>query len=240
MERANLLDSEVRYEEQSVSEVQSHTTLRLTVRGCLNSAAHMLIGANVFVALWFSFKSTPISAFQLHVGLCVVGYQLLMSHAILSLNEDNTWSSRLPVLYRMRLHVALQIIGSVLAIAGSVIMMMEKSVNFTSVHGKLALAALIFTSVSLINGTISFFSNGRRNTIKIAKMNHVLCGTAAFVISSVCLCFGYYKNSFKKWASHDVAIVMISITCLYTAIVVIRPGKTFIRKFLNVFKIKVC
>ncbi|XP_014358874.2 uncharacterized protein LOC106711149 [Papilio machaon] len=214
--------------------------VRLTVRGCLNSIAHMLIGANVFVALCFAFKSSPISAFHLHIGLCVIGYQLLMSHAILSLNKDNAWSSRLPVLYRMRLHVALQIVGSVLAIAGSIIMMMDKSVNFTSVHGKLALAALIITGISLINGTISYFSNGRRNTIKIVKMNHVLFGTLAFVISSVCLCFGYYKNSFTKWASPGVAIVMICITCIYTAIVVIRPGRTFIRKYSNVFKNKMC
>lgn len=75
MERDSLLDSEFQNEDQSVNGIDDNRaiTVWLTIRGCLNSVAHMLIGANVFVALWFAFKSTPISAFQLHVGLCVIG-----------------------------------------------------------------------------------------------------------------------------------------------------------------------
>lgn len=59
-----------------------------------------------------------------------------MSHAILSLNAQNVWSAQLSLLHRVRAHVVLQILGSALAIAGSIVMMKEKTHHFTSLHGK--------------------------------------------------------------------------------------------------------
>ncbi|XP_068630943.1 uncharacterized protein [Battus philenor] len=206
---------------------------------CFKSVAHMMIGANVFVALWFAFNSTPVSAFHLHVGLSVIGYQLLISHAILCLNKNNGWTSQMSFLQRMRAHVVLQILGSTLAIIGSVTMILEKSVHFTSIHGKLALAALIFTGFSFINGVISFLSNGRTSSIKIAKTSHLLCGILTFTLSSLCLCYGYNKNSFRTWASQEVAFIMIFITCISTTYVIVNPLTTFTRKFFNLIKVKI-
>lgn len=48
------------------------------VGACFNSLVQFLIGGTVFVTLWFAFKSTPISVFQLHIGLCVIGVSFIL------------------------------------------------------------------------------------------------------------------------------------------------------------------
>ncbi|XP_049874949.1 uncharacterized protein LOC126373037 [Pectinophora gossypiella] len=189
-----------------------------------------LVGACVCVTMWFAFKTVPVNAYQLHIGLSVIGYQLLMAHGIICLRSSG-WSF-LSVKHRRRVHWILQLLGSVIAIAGSAVMINEKSIHFNTVHGKLALAALIFTCASLINGLTSLYSVELRRFIpwKLSKISHIILGTAAFALSSACLVFGYNKNSFKKWASEEFAYVLIGVVITYTAVVIIAPCYFVLRR----------
>ncbi|XP_072949954.1 uncharacterized protein [Epargyreus clarus] len=207
----------------------------------VHTLAYLLIGACTFVVLWFAFKSSPITVFHLHIILCVIGYQLLISFGILSLNSYGGWSTPLTMVHRRRTHWILQLIGSGLAIAGSVLMMRQKTVNFNSVHGKLALTALIITCISLMNGVMTLYRVGISRVIpaRVFKTSHYFLGTAAFAISSVCLIFGYNKKSFQEWASDELSYVMMGMTAAYTLIVIAKPCYVLWGKLTEIMKIKI-
>ncbi|KAJ2951837.1 hypothetical protein O0L34_g14001 [Tuta absoluta] len=208
----------------------------------MHAVVQTLIGANVGVSLWFAFKSKPISAFQLHVGLCVIGYQLLMAHGVLCLRSPG-WST-LGLKLRRRVHWILQLSGSILAIAGSALMIKEKSdagrAHFTSLHAKLALAALVFTIASLINGLLSLYVVELRHLIpaKVSKISHIILGTAAFTASSASLAFGFKKHSFVEWASLELANVMVGIVIVYTGLIIVVPVYNVLR--MAVSRVKIC
>lgn len=44
--------------------------------GCVYTLAYLLIGASMFVVLWYAIKSSPITTFQLHIILCVIGVSM--------------------------------------------------------------------------------------------------------------------------------------------------------------------
>ncbi|XP_026494016.1 uncharacterized protein LOC113399157 [Vanessa tameamea] len=214
----------------------------MVFRDCMNTFVHSLIALSVFVTLCFAFQSIPLSAFQLHICLSVAGYQLLMSHGILSIACYNGWSSSMKHSHRRRSHWILQLAGSILAIAGSVIMIRHKTVNFNTVHGKLALAALTFTCVSLLNGVMTLYKVGVGNAVssQTFKISHLMIGSSAFAVSSVCLSFGFIKESFRNWSSNEFAYIMIAITSSYTIIIVLKPWFTIISKLTNKVKSKIC
>lgn len=62
-------------------------------------------------------------------------YQLLMPHGLLCL-QSFSWGSPLTFSQRRRAHWVLQLVGSILAFIGSVLMSAQKTINFNSLHGK--------------------------------------------------------------------------------------------------------
>lgn len=43
------------------------------ISASLNTLAESLIACTVLVVLWFAFKSTPVTVFEMHIGLTVIG-----------------------------------------------------------------------------------------------------------------------------------------------------------------------
>ncbi|KAG6441017.1 hypothetical protein O3G_MSEX001596 [Manduca sexta] len=110
----------------------------------LNCIVHITIGATVFVTLMFAFRNgLPIGTTSLHVTLCVIGYQLLMAQATLALSPSNGWTAHLKLVHKRRIHWVLQIVGSGMAIAGTLIMSLEKTVNWNTLHGKFGKLSLL-------------------------------------------------------------------------------------------------
>lgn len=195
------------------------------LQSCANTMVYTLIGASSFVTLWFGMKSpSGMTIFQWHIVLCVIGYQLFMPYAMICLQSDS-WISALSYTHRRRAHWIMQLLGSILAFIGSVIMMSLKTVNFNSLHGKFALAALLFTIASLANGVSSLYARQLHRYIppRVSMFSHTLIGTLAFLLSSVCLIYGYLKHSFTDWASREFAYVLITITCSYTFLICFSP-----------------
>ncbi|XP_050344617.1 uncharacterized protein LOC126769744 [Nymphalis io] len=243
-DRVTLLDDSREFNpSDAVTDTSSNGNYQWTVfRDCMNTFVHSLIALSVFVTLCFAFQSIPLSAFQLHICLSVAGYQLLMSHGILSIACYNGWSSSMKHSHRRRSHWILQLAGSILAIVGSVIMIRHKSVNFNTVHGKLALAALTLTCVSLFNGVMTLYKVGIGSVVssQAFKISHLMIGSSAFAVSSVCLSFGFMKESFRNWSSIEFPYIMIAITSTYTTIIVLKPCVTIISKLTNKIKPKIC
>ncbi|XP_063538412.1 uncharacterized protein LOC134747719 [Cydia strobilella] len=202
---------------------------------------YTLIGGSSFVTLWFGMKSpSEITIFQWHIVLCVIGYQLLMPYALICLQSDS-WASALSYTHRRRAHGIMQLLGSILAFVGSVIMSSHKTINFNTLHGKFALAALLFTIVSFANGVSSLYARQLRRYIppRVSMLSHTLIGTLAFLLSSVCLIYGYLKHSFTDWASREFAYVLITITCSYTFFICFSPIYMLSRILFEAIKNKI-
>ncbi|RVE41464.1 hypothetical protein evm_013888 [Chilo suppressalis] len=92
--------------------------------------------------LKFAFRNgTPLSATNLHLTLCVIGYHFLMAEAILSLSPDS-WVSSLKLRHKKIVHLTMQIIGSLLAIIGSFIKIADKEVHWNTLHGRFGISNL--------------------------------------------------------------------------------------------------
>ncbi|XP_004928254.1 uncharacterized protein LOC101746715 [Bombyx mori] len=204
-----------------------------------NLITHILIGVVVGISVIFSFRNgTPLGATPLHIVLCVVGYQLLMAEAILSLSPHNGWSSNLKLVDKRRAHWILQTLGSGLAIVGSFIKIIDKSTHLNTLHGKFAIAALVFTTVSLINGLGSLwaFELRRYIPINVSKLIHIGIGIFVLPTSSIALCYGFDKSMFKSWISDEVAFTLIGCTSAFTVIISFNSFTTFHVKLWKCFK----
>lgn len=74
---------------------------------------------------------------SLSVTLCVkFQYHMLMAQAILSLSPHNGWSANLKLVDKRRAHWILQILGSGLAIIGSIIKILDKDIHWNTLHGQ--------------------------------------------------------------------------------------------------------
>nr|XP_049700196.1 probable transmembrane reductase CYB561D1 isoform X3 [Helicoverpa armigera] len=199
----------------------------------LNLFAQLLIGIVVGVILVFALKDgLPSNKTFIHIILCVLGYQLLMAQAILSLSPHNSWSAHLKMVDKRRAHWILQILGSVLAIVGSFIKIVDKPIHWNSYHGQFALVALVFTVVSMVNGLTSLYAYELRKFIpaKLSKLTHICFGVVGFATAGISLCYGMDKASFKTWAGLANTYTLIGFVGAFTAIIIIAPLLTFFSK----------
>ncbi|XP_032518186.2 uncharacterized protein LOC116770703 [Danaus plexippus] len=195
-------------------------------RSSLNLLAHLLIGIVVGVSLLYCFRGgLPLGTTAIHIVLCVIGFQLLMSEAILSLCPYNGWSNYLRLTDKKRTHAILQMAGSILALAGCFIMSISKNVNFNTLHGKFALVAMVFTVAGFLNGWTSWYSQELRNCLPpaLSKITHIVFGIVAYAMSAVTLCYGLNKGSFRGWASEDFTYTLMAFTGCFTFICIISP-----------------
>ncbi|XP_061718079.1 uncharacterized protein LOC133525733 [Cydia pomonella] len=210
------------------------------IQSTLNLLAHISVGVTVGVSLLFALRNgLPIGATPQHVILCVLGYQLLMAEAILSLSPHNGWSSRLKFVDKRRAHWILQLLGSGLALAGCFIKILDKSVHWNTLHGQFALVSMVFTTVSLVNGLTSLYAyelSKFRLSPSLSKLTHICFGTVGFVAASISLCYGFDKNQFRNWASGNFTTAMISFVSALTIIIIINPFITFFNRSRGLFK----
>nr|XP_034833077.1 uncharacterized protein LOC117989775 [Maniola hyperantus] len=215
----------------------------------LNLLAHVLIGIVVGVCMLFGFRyGVPLRMTNLHIVLCVIGYQLMMAEGILALCPYNSWTAGLKLVDKKRTHTILQIMGSVLAIAGSILKSLDKTTNFNTLHGRYALVAMVFTIVSLVNGVTSLYAYELRKCIpgNFSKIPHSIFGVVAFVASLISLCYGFNYSFFKTWTGverssgenqhHGFAYAMMAMSAAFTFIIIVNPIITTFNKTLRVKK----
>ncbi|CAF4855439.1 unnamed protein product [Pieris macdunnoughi] len=199
----------------------------------LNILSHLLIGIVVGISLIFAFRNgLPLNENSQHIILCVLGYQLLMAESILSLSADNGWSGVLRFKDKRRAHSILQVVGSAMAVTGSIILMLSKTQNFNTLHGQFGLAAMVFTTVSLVNGVTSLYAFEWRRFCpgNISKLTHICFGVVAFGSASISLCYGFDYVFFRRWATNNFTDTLIGCTACFTAIIIINPVINFAKK----------
>ncbi|XP_063364674.1 uncharacterized protein LOC134653280 [Cydia amplana] len=209
-----------------------------------NQLSHILIGIIVGVSLLFALRDGfPTDATSQHVILCVLGYQLLMGQAILSLSPHNGWSSRLKLVHKRRAHWILQVLGSSLTLAGCHIQVVDKGVYWNTMshtfHGMFAQLSMVFSVVSLANGLTSLYANELskfRVPPSLSKLTHICFGIVGFSTASIALCFGLDRIEFRSWASDSFTTAMIIFVAIFTTIIIINPFISFYNKSRVLFK----
>ncbi|XP_063365175.1 uncharacterized protein LOC134653712 [Cydia amplana] len=212
----------------------------IIIQSTLNLLSHIFVGVTVGVNLLFALRNgLPIGATPQHVILCVLGYQLLMAEAILSLSYHNGWSSRLKFVDKRRAHWILQLLGSGLALAGCFIKVLDKNIHWDTLHGQFALVSMVFTTVSLVNGLTSLYAHELskyRLSPGLSKLTHISFGIVGFAAASISLCYGYDKDQFRNWASDNFTTAMIAFVAALTFFIIINPFITFFNKSRGLLK----
>ncbi|XP_026330953.1 uncharacterized protein LOC113238329 [Hyposmocoma kahamanoa] len=197
----------------------------------LNMIGRLCIGIVVGICIAFAFRNgVPLNATSQHIVLCVIGYQLLMAEACLAL-APGSWTSIFTLVNKRRVHWILQVFGSTLAIAGSVLKIIDKDVHWVTLHGRFGLVAMGFTILSLINGLTSLYAYELRRIIpgNLSKLTHICFGAVAFLTSCITLICGMRKGSFTSWTPY-LYRPLIGIIIVLITVVNVNPFLTFFQK----------
>ncbi|XP_063626567.1 uncharacterized protein LOC134798156 [Cydia splendana] len=175
----------------------------------INSITHWVLGAVAMAAITLAAIFPGSSHFIQHVYLCTIGYVVLMAQAILTFNPNNGWSRSMRYQDKRVIHRVMQIAGSLLAITGSIIRMVNLTNNFQSPHGILGLIAMLLTAISLVGGIIGLYTK----TTAI-KLLHACAGSLTLISAFICLCLGFDKSVFRGLFNDTVADLAITLTVI--------------------------
>ncbi|XP_014611078.1 PREDICTED: cytochrome b561 domain-containing protein 2 [Polistes canadensis] len=138
------------------------------------------------------------NTFSWHPILTTVGIGLLMLEAIYCVSGEAYVSSKLTRKNRILIHWVLQSLGFVLTLAGVLVIIIMKGnrSHFTSVHGKLGLAAMILFAILMISGIFAdntkwFYPRIRPINIKIF---HIVGGILVTLVLLAALINGTYTR----------------------------------------------
>ncbi|KAJ0174139.1 hypothetical protein K1T71_010285 [Dendrolimus kikuchii] len=183
----------------------------------LTTITHFALGAAAFSAFLFVNFIGGTHHLSQHIILCTTGYIILMSQAVLTFNPYNGWASGLKYPKKKFGHLVMQVVGSTLAITGSVIRFYNMRVNLVTIHGIFGLIAMILTVVSLIAGFMNLICPKKFSTL-LHRTLHALIGSATLLFAFVCLCFGFndvYRDVLGD-ENADLSIAMTAVALVGT------------------------
>ncbi|XP_031624355.1 uncharacterized protein LOC116341409 [Contarinia nasturtii] len=174
--------------------------------------------------------------YHMHVWFCTIGYQLLMAESILTLYSNNYWSLIFTPKTKRNVHWILQVVGSAMAIFGSVIFYLVRKFHFMRLHSILGLISLILVVISGFNGISALWSYEifKKYRIRpvILKIFHNFIGISAFVVGMASLYYGHDYQYFGRLDGTDIdfspwlqAIVILTTTLSLTGAVIAFYGQ---------------
>ncbi|XP_047996575.1 transmembrane reductase CYB561D2-like [Leguminivora glycinivorella] len=181
----------------------------ITCMNVVNSITHWVLGAVAILAITFNSMFAGSAHFTQHVYLCVIGYVVLMAQGILTFSPHTGWTRSMRYQDKKVIHWVMQVAGSILAVTGSIIRIVNVSNNFQTPHGILGLIAMIFTVLSLIGGVIGLFSK----TAAI-KIGHSFAGSVTLIAAFICLCLGFDKTVVRLHLNDTIANLAIAFTVI--------------------------
>lgn len=185
----------------------------IRVEFALNMINHMFIG---FVAIYMSWMCMKLDLKKtaLHAWLCTLGFNLLMAEGMMTHYNGNLLLFYYSRKTKTTIHWVLQALGGTLGIAGGIIKITQKSSHFTTIHGKVGLAAMIICGLSMISGLSALYSQNLKRFLQplLNKTVHNFLGIAGFVLAMVTQYYGYETNFFKFQTESGFRIMMQVMT----------------------------
>lgn len=177
-----------------------------------NTVTHLLLGAVAFFAFIIanSLNVLNLPKFTAHIYLSVIGYVLLVSQAVLSLNPRSGWGDNLKYPQKTKIYWGLQVLGSLLALIGGVLAIVgvEEQVDssftipgtgitipleinhLSSAHHIVGLVAMLLTGVSLVGGLANLICMNLVNS-SILKSLYSCVMTLSLIIAFTAICLGF-------------------------------------------------
>ncbi|XP_073953161.1 uncharacterized protein [Choristoneura fumiferana] len=193
----------------------------------INLLHHMQIAIVVFCLWHFALTVEPngtITNLQLHIIFAGTGYQLFLVEAVLTLHRHNSWSFQLSQDGKRIVHGCLQLIGSVMVIAGSFLALSEAEMVINTPHGYCGVIALAFSLASFISGIIALFSSKVRLMIKSGpiKILHVALGLISLSMGLITMAIGFNMPYFSG-ENPGLSTALIVFVVLILFYIVIQP-----------------
>ncbi|CAH0695873.1 unnamed protein product [Spodoptera exigua] len=222
---AEIPENHINEEKVISSRIEDNLCMK-SMRLTINVLNHVLIFLIVFICLWFA-CSSGINLFNLHIILCVLGYQFFMCHATLIISEYNTWTMFIARRYKKHLHWVLQVFAVALVTTGTVFVILQKDTHFTSIHGILGLVALVLALVSLLNGILVMFSHKLSSSaigVFWIKFFHYISGIGSMFLGTGSLCAAFNYTSFRTWTGEGDGFILtlMVFTCLFTVLIALE------------------
>ncbi|KAJ8717889.1 hypothetical protein PYW07_005819 [Mythimna separata] len=193
-----------------------------------NTVTHLLLGAVAFTAFicintkreFYDVSIVEIPKLSAHVYLSVVGYVLLVSQAVLSLNPRSGWGDNFKYPKKTKIYWSIQVLGSFLAILGGILAIVGvKELNdlnipplirpdtghLNSAHNIVGLVALVLTSVSFVGGLVHLLCSSMLSA-KIFKVLYSCIMTLTLIIAFIAICLAFDK--FRIYLLTDVSVNM--------------------------------
>lgn len=123
-----------------------------------------------------------------------------MAESILVIYSTNSWSFFHSSKTKRTIHWMIQVVGSIFAIAGTVILYLPRKRHFATIHSVTGLISLIFLVISLINGIAALWSYEFSKVFRIKavypKLFHNVMGLGTFVVGE--FVYIHYSSSRKR------------------------------------------
>ncbi|XP_016961750.1 uncharacterized protein LOC108032438 [Drosophila biarmipes] len=189
-----------------------------------------------FVTIWVSWTClrNDLSGIRLHAWLVTFGFVFLMAEGMMCFYDGSWLTLRYSRKYKTFFHVALQILGGGMGVAGCLVQLIRDdwSVSVT-IHARLGFAAFILCLISLLSGLAAFLARSLSPTIPplINKTFHVVISFAAFVIAMMAQFYGFTQTRIFKSQGQDFVILMQVATMVLMVITSIGAMKSLYQKF---------
>ncbi|XP_028169931.1 uncharacterized protein LOC114359655 [Ostrinia furnacalis] len=157
----------------------------------VDSFTHFNLGAVAFTLFSISAgigvsTNTVANTLVQHMVLTVLGYVVLFAQSLLVLSPNNGWSRSYSDKEKNIVHGVMHFIGCVLALAGGGVAMAGVSLQYNSTHGKMGIAVMVFTGLSLIVGLVHHFTSCMPRVMHACHMG-LACLTIIFAFVTMTL-----------------------------------------------------
>ncbi|XP_055300071.1 transmembrane reductase CYB561D2-like [Sitodiplosis mosellana] len=198
-----------------------------------------IISSIAAVYMSFLCYSTGYKPISYHSWLCTIGYQLLMTQAILALYSENVWSKQHTRQTQKTIHWVLQAVGSSTAILGIIIQYIDRSLNskphFSSTHSIIGLIAAIFTLIGMFNGISALWSIKLKNYVRpvYSKLAHNLHGTVAYSLGMTALSYGYDQDYMQAYSREDIRMWLQVLLFFSSNLTLIGASRAALNHYRN-------
>ncbi|XP_072942987.1 transmembrane reductase CYB561D2-like [Epargyreus clarus] len=181
----------------------------------INTITHIMLGGVAFGAIYFANLIIEPNEVKQHIYCCVIGYVILMAQAILAMNPYNSWSNILLHQDKKICHWVMQILGSIIALAGGIIQITNRNIirHFSTAHGVLGLIAMILTVLSLVGGVFNIYSSRLRLNVTLVRICHMTLGCLVIITAFLALCLAFHIV-YRAVMGNANATLLIALTVL--------------------------
>ncbi|XP_053957992.1 uncharacterized protein LOC128863088 [Anastrepha ludens] len=190
----------------------------LQIQSLLNSINHILIG---LIALYFTAlgRSLNFQNTAMHAFLTIIGFHVLMAEGLMSHYPVNFVTNRFSHRNKSKIHGVLQLVGGSLALLGTLGKISQKEVHFTTLHGKIGLAAAFMCFASITGGIVNYFQPKfvhKFYTPAEVKFRHNLFGMVTFSLGMFAILLGYRtKFTYKHMDPEFIAAISLATVLVY-------------------------